>query len=279
MKTLLSYIALTSLALLPAQINAAAKAVSAGAAALGYSNRVINESPVATDVAPGKKGNYKWFSGQWWNPPGPSLDHYSTQDGALALNLDGELVSTPHDFAAGILPLLSGSNGFYVEFEVRLSDNDPDHFPAVWLMPAEHNRAKNDVYSGDPPEFERWMELDVDEGNFGPGLMGSVVYTCDVYPHWERILNDYNHLSPLPLDRSQKHTLGSSYDPNHKLVTWWVDGVKQMSAGEPHVPAIAAKQHFYLIVSAQTHGKKKSYSMFVNGVRAYVPASSPLPSK
>jgi len=245
-------------------------AVPPGAAALGYMKCVINESPTAADIAPGDKGNYKWFSGQWWGKA-PSLDHYSTQDGVLVLTLGGDLVSTPRDFSTGKLPLLPGADGFYVEFDVRLSDNDPDHFPAVWLMPAEHNRAKSDVYSGDPPEFERWMELDVDEGNFGPGLMGSVVYTWGIYPNWERILNDDNHISPLPLDRSQKHTFGASYDPMHRIVTWWVDGVKQMSAGSPHVPDIAAKQHFYLILSAQSHGKQKPYSMFVSGVRAYVP--------
>jgi hypothetical protein len=245
--------------------------VPPGAAALGYTKCVINESPTAADIAPGDKGNYKWFSGQWWYSPPPSLDHYSTQDDVLALGLGGDLVSAPKDFSTGKLPLLPGSDGFYVEFDYWLSNVDPDHFPAVWLMPAEHNRQKSDVYSGDPPKFERWMKLDVDEGNFGPGLMGSVVYTWGIYPNWERILNDYNHISPLPLDRSQKHTFGASYDPIHKIVTWWVNGVKQMSAGAPHVPAIAAKQHFYLILSTQSHGKQKPYSMFISGVRAYVP--------
>jgi len=252
--------------------------VPPGAAALGYTKCVINERPTAADIAPGSNGNYKWFSGQWWVSPPPSLDHYWTQDGVLALSLGGDLVSTPRDFSGGKLPLLPGCDGFYVEFDYWLSDSDPDRFPAVWLMPAEHNRAKSDVYPGDPPEFERWMELDVGEGNFGPGLMGSVVYTWGIYPNWERILNDYNHISPLPLDRSQKHTFGASYDPIHRLATWWVDGVKQMSAGAPYVPEVGAKQHFYLIISAQSHGAQKPYSMFVSGVRAYVPPSSTLPA-
>jgi len=54
-------------------------------------------------------------------------------------------------------------------------------------------------------------------------------------------------------------------------VAWWVDGVKQMNASSPEVPAVGARQHFYLIISAQSHGKKTPYSMFVSGVRAYVP--------
>jgi hypothetical protein len=56
-----------------------------------------------------------------------------------------------------------------------------------------------------------------------------------------------------------------------------VDGVEQMSAGAPYVPAVAAKQHFYLIISAQTQGAKKPCDMFVSGVRAFVPPGSALP--
>ena len=78
----------------------------------------------------------------------PSLDHYRTQNGVLGLRMDGDLVSTPRDFSAGRLPLLSGLDGFYVEFDIRLSVNDPDHWPAVWLMPAEHD-GKRDHYDGD----------------------------------------------------------------------------------------------------------------------------------
>jgi hypothetical protein len=50
-----------------------------------------------------------------------------------------------------------------------------------------------------------------------------------------------------------------------------------MSAGAPYVPAVAARQHFYLILSAQSHREKKPYFMFVSGVRAYAPPGSPLP--
>jgi hypothetical protein len=146
--------------------------VPPGAAALGYTRRVICETPVAADVALGRNGNYKWFSGQWYSKTNPPLDRYETHQGVLAIKLNGNLVSTPLDFTQGALPLLPGKDGFYVEFDVRLSDNDPDHWPAVWLMPAEHD-GKRDQYQGDPPGFERFMELDVDEGGFGRGSLGS----------------------------------------------------------------------------------------------------------
>lgn len=256
-------------------------AVPPGAAALGYTRCIINERPIAADIAPGRNGDYKWFSGQWYAGDGPSLDHYRTQDGVLALRLGGDLVSTSRDFTGGKLPLLPGPDEFYVEFEVRLSDNDPDHWPALWLMPAEHNGRQEDHYEGDPPGYERFMEFDIDEGGFGPGLTGTVHSTSGVwskehgYP--EHVQNP-NNVSGVPLDRSAWHTFGGSFDPSRQQVTWWVDGVEQMSAGAPYVPEVAAKQHFYLIISAQTHGAGKPYDMLVRSVRAYVPPTSSLPA-
>jgi hypothetical protein len=247
-----------------------------GAAALGYTKCIINERPAVADIAPGRNGHFKWFSGQWYSKTCPTLGHYEMIDGVLAIKLGGNLVSTPLDFSDGVLPLLPGDKGFYVEFDVRLSDNDPDHWPAVWLMPAEHD-GKRDCYAGDPPHYERFMELDVDEGGFGPGLTGTVHSTYGVWPKWDHVQNP-NNVSRTPLDRSQWHTFGASYDPGKQQVTWWVDGQEQMSAGAPYVPAVAARQHFYLILSCQSHKEKKPHYTFVSGVRAYVPPQSPLPA-
>lgn len=256
-----------------------APAIPPGAALLGYTKCVIDERPAVGDIAPGKNGDFKWFSGQWYGAP-PSLDHYTTKDGVLCLSLGGDLVSTSRDFSGGRLPLLPGFDGFYVEFEVQLSDNDPDHWPAVWLMPAEHSGKQEDKYPGDPPGFERWMELDVDEGGFGPGLTGTVHSWTGIWkgnPDYAREMN-HNNVSQTPLDRSQRHIFGATYDPVRLQVTWWVDGVKQHSAGPPYVPAVALRQHFYLIMGAQTHGANKPYEMLIYGVRAYVPPSCPLPA-
>jgi hypothetical protein len=262
----------------PQGAGAEATVIPPGAAALGYVKCVINEKPTAADVAPGRNGDYKWFSGQWWSSKKPPLGKYSTRDGVLVLSLGGDLVSVPHDFSTGKLPLLLGRDGFYVEFEYWLSDVDPDHFPAVWLMPAEHNGARQDRYGGDPPDYERWMELDIDEGGFGPGLTGTVHSHYGIYEQKYQHIQSPNNVSRVALDRTKKHTFGASYDPRSQTVTWWVDGVKQMSAGSPYVPEVGARQSFYLIVSAQSHGKQKPYSLFVGGVRAYVPPSSPLPA-
>ena len=267
-------IVLSSAALLLVQIHAAADPIPPGAAALGYSKCVIDEHPVVADIAPGGNGKYKWFSGQWYEKPPPSLDHYTTTNGLLTLSLGGDLASTPRDLSDGILPLLPGDKGFYVEFEVQLSDNDPDHWPAVWLMPAEHSGKQLDSSPPDPAGFERWMELDVDEGGFGPGLTGTVIDWTGIWPHYEKTQNG-NNVSKVALDRAHKHIFGASYDPHQDRVTWWVDGAMQHSAET--VSNIGIRQHFYLIISAHTHGKQKPYSMMVNAVRAYVPPSSTLP--
>jgi len=256
------------------------RAVPPGAAALGYTKCVINEHPCVADIAPGKDGAHKWFSGQWYSSKPPSLDHYQTVDGDLALKLGGDLVSAPRDLkleSPGLLPALPGDKGFYVEFDVRLSDDDPDHWPAVWLMPWEHNGHQEDHYVGDPKGFERFMELDVDEGGFGPGLTGTAHSSEGIWPKYKHVQNP-NNVRPEPIDRSKRHTFGASYDPLTQTATWWLDGVKQMSATAPYVPAIAAKQHFYLILSGQSHGKQKEHLTIVSGVRAYVPPFSPLPA-
>jgi len=192
----------------------------------------------------------------------------------LALSLGGDLVSAPRDLKTpGLLPALPGDTGFYVEFDVRLSDNDPDHWPAVWLMPFEHNGRQEDHYSGDPKGFERFMELDVDEGGFGPGLTGTVHSSEGIWPKYKHVQNP-NNVRKEPIDRSVTHTFGASYDPRTQTATWWLDGVRQMSATAPYVPEIAAQQRFYLIVSAQSHSQQKDYRMFLSRVRAFVPPVS-----
>lgn len=162
-----------------------------------------------------------------------------------------------------------------MEFDVKLSDNDPDHFPAVWLFPAEHCGKGLDCYPGDPPHFERWMELDVDEEGFGPGQVGTVHDWKGIYPQYQNAQNQFN-VSNRPLNRRDKHTFGASYDPVKNSVTWYVDGLKTLYA---KAPPVAVKQHFYLIINAATHKKKLPYLMYVSGVRAYVSPSSPLPER
>ena len=234
------------------------------------------------DVAPGKDGAYKWFSGQWYAKP-PSLDHYSTEDGVLVLKQGGDLVSTPRDFSAGKLPLLPGADGFYVEFEVRLSGQDGDYFPAVWLMPAEHSGKQQDQYRdlfpSDPPGYERWMEFDIDEGGFGPGLTGTVhtwwgsgartAATAPAEPQ-QRLEG-----APRPQQEARlRRQLRPGQAPGDLV------GGRRGADGTaaPYVSEVAPRQHYYLIISAQSHGKDKPYLMYISGVRAFAPPKSAVPA-
>jgi hypothetical protein len=258
---------------------AAGRKVPPGATALGYTKCVIDERPAAADVALDNKGNAKWFNGLWCTPPEPR-GKFEMVDGVLAIHRDGVLVSAPRDFSPrGQLPLLPGKDGFYVEFDVRLSDNDHDHWPAVWLMPIEFDQKNTNHYEGDPPGRTRYMELDVDEGSMGPGMAGTVHSWIWRDGRVERHRHNPNNCLLTPLDRAKVHTFGASYDPTKTTVTWWLDGVKQMSAAQPYCPEIAAKQHYYLIMNANfQHKKELDYRMFVSGVRAFVPPTSPLPA-
>jgi len=218
---------------------------------------------------------FPFYSGQWYYKA-PSDDHYTSVDGALAVKLGGDISSVRHDLSPGLIPTLSGSDGFYVSFTVRLSDNDPDHWPALWMMPVEHDGARSDRYGDLPPELERWMELDIDEGGFGPGLTGTVHDWSGTPPHNHRNSQNRNNVSRDRVDRASVHEFAASVDAQKGEVKWWLDGKEKMAAP---CPRIGARQHFYLIVSAKSHGRNKDYSLILYRVRAFVPQTSVLPQK
>lgn len=270
---------------------AADPAVPPGAAALGYIEKVIDERPTVADIAPGDAptGKHKWFNGPLWGHPVPMV-HYVTTDGVLGIEYDAQndkggcLIGTPRDLSQGVLPLLDGAKGFYIEFDARLSDNDPNHWPALWAMPVEHcggnGHAARDHYPGDPPDFERWMELDVDEGGLAKsgGAMCSVISWTGAFTSGYKSATINNWASGEAIDRTQVHTFGASYDPFRRQVTSWVDGKKRWQTPEnsESVPEIATRQHFYPILSVWRvdQGTHKSYTAYVSGVRAYVGAMS-----
>ena len=269
-----------------------------GAAELGYTRLVIDERPRLADIAPGKTGNYKWFRGAVWSPTQPPLGNFTETNGVLTIlqKADGttnSLVGAPHDFAGGALPRLAGSEGFYIEFEVSLSSNNTDHWPAVWLMPAEHNGGNGqplgdvypNIFPNDPPSYQRWMELDVDEGGFRPGMLGSVISWEGQWNQpggYARVVSNSYAAGAQPLDRTQRNIFGASYDPINQRVTWWLNGVKFYTADNSVtagcISPVAPLQNFYPILGAQAHGPGRNpptpavpYSMYIHAVRAYTP--------
>lgn len=73
MKTVLPSITLGTALFFLFHFHAAADPIPYGALALGYTKCVINEHPVAADIASGNNGSYKWFNGRWFsmNTPRP----------------------------------------------------------------------------------------------------------------------------------------------------------------------------------------------------------------
>ncbi len=249
----------------------AATDIPSGARALGYTKNVINTCPTAAQVSLDGKGKFPLYDGHWWSNNRAAPGAYGTTGNALIIRRGAGVATVSPLDGTGALPLLPGSAGFYVEFDVRLSGNDPDYFPAVWVMPIEHNGKQDDRYPGDPAGFERWMELDVDEGGYAPGWLGTVHSWTGAWPNYSSNRNPHQVLGPAVLDRSKTHNFAAAFDPKTLKVTWWLDGQYINEAGAPFVPEVARKQNFYLLLDAQTHGQNKPYEMIVERFRAFVP--------
>lgn len=247
--------------------------IPAAARQLGFTRLVIDSCPSLADVSIDGKGRFEWYSGHEYWPPSkqPKRESYGdNEQGQLMIRPGGAITTVSRTMKPGKFPVLPGAKGFYVEFTVKISDNDRDHFPAVWLMPVEHARGQPDHYEGDPPQFQRWFELDVDEGGFTKGFMGTALSWTGVWPHYQRERSNPRWDVP-PLDRSKMNTFAAAFQPGDLKVTWWLNGKEQYSAGPPAVPEVALKQNFYLIVSASHHGKNIPYEMTVERVRAFAP--------
>ena len=242
-----------------------------GAAAHGYYHNLICERPEVADISYGEKLLRKYSSGAWFTrrPAGP--DHYSDSPHGLSVSLGGELSSVGRDGHEFRLPLLEARNGFYVEFAASLSDSSPDHFPALWLMPLAHDPQQSDHSQLDPTKFERWVELDVDEGGFTLGRHNVVI-------NWQGVWPKYNHETypgrdgfRMPMDRSRPHIFGVSYDPRSSQFEWWIDGKLVQRVDGASFANITDQQKFYILISAKSQGKNVPYEMVVSSIRAYGP--------
>jgi hypothetical protein len=269
METLMKYFAL--LAALGAGLAQAAtgSVLPAGAEALGYTETLFDNSPTLASVSvSGNDSTSEWYAGE----PGHTLvqnlaqrEMLSTVDGHLAIPLGSAVLSVTRRYTQAALPLLDGSKGFYVEFAMHLSSNDPDHFYGLYLLPAEHNIAKSDHFSGDPAGFERWTEIDVSESGFGPGSLNTVINWTGNYPQYSKqYTNSYGH--DKELDFTKEHRYGVSYDPTHNVLQWYLDDVPTFKAS---TLSLSKQFHYEIVMDADSHGANKPYTMYVHNVRAY----------
>jgi hypothetical protein len=241
----------------------------AGAQSLGYTRRVFCVIPTTADISLQDSVSTKLYSGQWYANVPPPMSLYGMSGKNLVIDSGGGVTTQTKKSLPGSLPLLSAATGFYVEFAEYLSDNDPDHFPAVWLMPQEHNAAHADHDPNDPPGLEKWMELDVDEGGFNTGHHGTMISWSGNYPNYQHQNFDNVPSSTFGMDRTQLHVFGLSYDPVGKKVSWWTDGVPTGSVSTASVPPIVNSHHYYLLINNQSHGLHRPYKMYVSYFSAW----------
>lgn len=243
-------------------------AIPAGAAEVQANQLLFRDCSQIVDLDfTGKADGKKYYSGVWFGKPkDPSF--YAQADDGLIIKRGALVAMVKTSSYPGHFPLLKGDRPFYIEAQVSTSSNDMDNFPAVWLMPIEHNLRMEDVYEPDPRSFERWFELDIDEGGFGPGGHHTAISWSGIWPNYKKIQNP-NPTSKVPLDRTQPNVFGVSYEPKTLTVRWWLNGQKVLEAGPPYVPEVARLQNFYLIVSAQSHRNISDYQMKLMGVRAF----------
>ncbi|MBB3356215.1 MULTISPECIES: hypothetical protein [unclassified Novosphingobium] len=222
--------------------------------------------PTVKDISSNGTDTHNFYSGQWWRKFHlPSSEFKDTSDG-LQIPLGGEISTASNKSQPGALPLIDSSRSFKVEFQVKLSSNDPDHWPAVWIMPIEHNGAHTDQYPGRPKDYEKWVEIDVDEGGFAKtGTHGVIINWEGKWPGYQRTRIYGPGTSAIPLDRTAWHTFGFSYVANRHKARWWLDGIATPEYDVDWMPS----HHYYIIAGAGSHVKNIPYYMYIRNITLY----------
>jgi hypothetical protein len=230
--------------------------VPAPARQLRYEHCSFDARPTVADISTDNRRPSVFYVGQWYSKTRATLDGLSDGPDGLRIAMGQEIAGVTRESRAGLLPLITLDRGFYIQFVEKISDNDVDHWPAVWLMPVEHNAKLGDQDITMPPRFEHWLELDVDEGGLGPGTHGVVIEWTGKWPNYHRNISE-NGTGRLQLDRTKFHAFGLSYEPRQQRFTWWLDGRPTHSSVVSWVPPFS----YYPIVSALSHGSSKPYAL------------------
>jgi hypothetical protein len=260
----------------PAVSQTCPPALPPGAAALGYTVQMYSIVPTVAMVSTTDTNSTSdLYPGLQFASIATNLDElkYLTMvNGVFAFNYTGAgatswITSVTHQATQGTLPLLLGSNGFYIEAGIRLSSNDPDHYPAFFLEPAEHNANKTDHPAGTPSGYENWLELDALEEEDGGLAQNNLINYQGYYPNYTRTMNFWR--SPHGFNWTVEHIFGLSFDPVTRVVQFYLDGQPTLKASMATAPTIVDAYHYYFIMGARSHGLNKPYQMYVSYVAAY----------
>ncbi len=248
-----------------------------GAAALGYTVQMFHIVPTVAMVSTtDTDSTHALYPGEEFTSVATNLQELkflSMVNGLFTLNYTGPGATTwvsseTHQATQGTIPLLLGSNGFYIEAGIRLSSSDPDHYPSFFIMPAEHNTRKSDHPATSPTGYEDWLEVDALEEELSVGTaQHNLIEYKGIYPNYTRTMNFWR--SPTPFTWTAEHIFGVSFDPIAREVQFYLDGKPTLKASMATAPTIVDTYHYYFILGARSHGLNKPYQMYVSYVAAY----------
>ena len=250
--------------------------VPPGAAALGYNVQMFHVVPTVSMVSTTDTNSTSaLYPGETYASVATNLQELrflTMVNGVFTMNYTGPgatswVSSETHQATHGTIPLLLGSNGFYIEAGIRLSSSDPDHYPSFFLMPAEHNASKSDHVATSPSGFENWLEIDALEEEDGGLAQHNLINWQGTSPNYTRTMNYWR--SPPAFNWTVEHIFGLSFDPVARVVQFYLDGKPTLKASMATAPTIVDAYHYYFILGARSHGLNKPYQMYVNYVAAY----------
>ncbi len=226
---------------------------------------VFDILPAKKQISPSGVGMYNFYIGQWWRKDRLNIDQFEDTSNGLKIPLGGEIATASNKSDPGNLPLIRPSKSFRVEFNVKISSNNPDSWPALWLMPIEHDAKQSDHYNGRPVGFEQWVEIDVDEGGFGAGTHGVMINWEGKWPSYQRARMYGPKTSRTFLDRTKFHNFGFEYNARKNIARWIIDGKYSSEFDVDIMP----NHRYYIIITAESHGEMVPYNLFVKRIRLY----------
>ena len=266
----MKYIVALSLLMSGVAFGATCTGVPVGAEALGYTTEIFYDQPSIAEVSATDVGTAsKWYPGTFAHRVDQNLatrELLANSSAGLSFQLGGGVSSETQNSTVGVLPFLSGAKGFYVEFTMSMSGNDPDHHIGLYLETVEHNLAKADHLSTDPAGYERWTEIDVAETGYGPGSLATVLDWRGIYPLYSpTITNNSGHEEAI--DFTVEHRYGVSYDPITNTLQWYIDDKPTWKVVPQN--SVIKDWHYYLVMEASTRGAFVPYQMYVRSLSAW----------
>jgi hypothetical protein len=258
----------------PAVSQTSCSAVPAGAAALGYTVKKYSIVPTVAMVSTSDTNiTSALYPGEEYASVASNLQelkYLTTVNGVFTFNYTGvgapSVSSETHQATQGTIPLLLGSNGFYIEAGIRLSSNDPDHYPTFLIMPAEHDTKASDHIDSNPSGYENWLEISALEEQLGTA-QSNLIDWAGIYPNYTNTMKYWR--APTPFNWTVEHIYGASFDPIARVVQFYLDGKPTLKASMANAPTIVDTYHYYFNLGAKSHGLKKPYQMYVSYVAAY----------